>query len=74
MASGSKKIYKKYVSGEKRGMIEEKILKKNMKQKKKMVKKKNRKMSIWCKNIKILQYKNINQKGIKMNYLIQSVI
>ena len=36
--------------------------------------KKNRKMSIWCKNIKILQYKNINQKGIKMNYLIQSVI
>ena len=40
MASGSKKIYKKYVSGEKRGMIEEKILKKNMKEKKKMVKKK----------------------------------
>ena len=40
MASGCKKIYKKYVSGEKRGMIEEKILKKNMKQKKKMVKKK----------------------------------
>ena len=40
MASGSKKIYKKYVSGENRGMIEEKILKKNMKQKKKMVKKK----------------------------------
>ena len=43
MASGSKKIYKKYVSGENRGMIEEKILKKNMKEKKKIMKKKIKK-------------------------------